>query len=128
MTPQEVIEAFWKDKAAVAAESNIRLASFHAKYFGEPLLKHAGDFLKCTKAEGVVEGVKELFDGVAVIVREPLASNSVRKRYRLCADGESWKITSIEWECIHCGGTGNVNGLSCQMCLGDGYEPRNNAA
>lgn len=130
MTPQQVIESFWREKAEAAAKSNVLLAPLHAKYFGEPLLGHARDYLKKAKVDESVEETTQHAGSAVVIAREPLAAGHVqRKRYHLSADGESWRITSIESECIHCAGTGRSGRMSCHMCGGSGwYDFRKNAA
>jgi hypothetical protein len=128
MTPQQLIEAFWKDKAAVAVESNVRLASLHSRYFAEPLLRHGTDFLACQRTDGVIEEVKETSYGAVAIVQEPLETETTRKRYHLLAHDDSWKITSIEWECIQCSGSGKSGRMSCQTCGGTGWhDHRKNA-
>ena len=121
-TPQETVESFLREKAAMAAESNTRLAPVHAKYFGEPLLKHARDFLAIDKVEAMVAEVSQSLDTATVITREQRARNTaLRKRYRLSLEGRDWKIISIEWECFVCNGTGASGQMACHWCGGEGW-------
>jgi hypothetical protein len=120
-TPQKFIESFLQEKADAYVETNDRLRAVHTKYFGEPLLKHASDFLTRGTAQAQFENVQHSGDSALVITREPVA----RKRYHLSAVDGAWKIIRIDRECIHCGGTGKSGRMSCEMCAGEGWhDPR----
>src|SRR6059036_1576827 len=71
-TPQQFIESFLQEKAAAYAESNVRLVSLHAKYFGESLLKHTRDFLLHDGVDAVFEDVKQSAGSATAITRERL--------------------------------------------------------
>jgi hypothetical protein len=129
-TPQQFLQSFWQAKVDAYADANVRLEAVHAQYFGEPLLKHAHDFMMRDQVRTVVEEVQQSRATVIVVAREPISADArMRNRYHLSADGESWKITRIDRECLYCRGTGRVERTaSCQMCDGDGwYDPRKNA-
>ena len=128
-TPQQFLESFWQAKVDAYADANVRLEAVHAKYFGEPLLRHARDFIMRDQVRTVIEDVQQSGDTAIVIAREPLSADSgMRNRYHLSAFGESWKITRIDRECLHCRGTGRLDRVACQMCDGDGwYDPRKDA-
>jgi hypothetical protein len=125
-TPEQFLESFLQERAAAYAEANVRLLPVHAKYFGEPLSKHSGDFLMRDRVQTVFEDVKQSVESAIVITREPMKRNAVeRKRYHLSAVGEGWKIIRIDWQCFLCGGTGRSGDDACQTCDGDGwYDPR----
>jgi hypothetical protein len=128
-TPQQFLESFWQEKVEAYADANVRLEAVHTKYFGEPLLKHARDFLMRDKVRTVFE-VQQKAGSAVVITREPLVRDAaMRNRYHLSAVGESWKITRIDRECLHCGGTGRAGRMTCERCDGEGwYDPRKDAA
>ena len=128
-TPQQFLESFWQAKVDAHAEANVRLEAVHAKYFGEPLLRHARDFMMRDRVLSVVEDVQQSRDTAIVVAREPLSADSgMHYRYHLSAVGESWKITRIDRECLHCRGTGRLGRAVCQFCDGDRWiNPRKNA-
>ena len=120
-----------QEKAAAYAEASVRLAAVHTKYFGEPLLKHARDFLPRDSAAAVFEDVTQAQTGGSsiAITREHFASGDIRTRYHLAAVGASWKIIGIDRECFLCRGTGRWETKRCQKCDGEGwYDPRKHAA
>lgn len=130
-TPQQFLESFWHEKVAAHAETNVRLELVHKKYFGDPLLKHATDFMvRSTGRAAEFEDVSESAGSAIVVVREPLGAEATyRKRYHLAAFRGDWKITRIDRECIHCGGTGRSGRTACTECGGEGwYDPRKDAA
>ncbi|SRR5437763_5888624 len=129
-TPQQFLESFLQEKAAAYAEANTRLVPVHTKYFGEPLLKHARDFLMRDRVRVVFEDVKQSTGSAVAITREPLVRDAIeRKRYHLSAVGESWKIIRIDRECFLCHGTGRLERMVCKKCDGEGwYDPRKDAA
>ena len=123
ITPQQFLESFWEEKAAAYAEANVRLEPIHTKYFGEPLLKHARDFLMRDKVRTIVEDMKQSAGSVVVITREPMVRDVfMRNRYHLSAVGDSWKITRIDRECLYCRGAGRLGEISCQHCGGEGWQ------
>jgi len=126
--PQQFLESFWREKAAAYTETRARLTPVYAKYFGEPLLQHAQQFMPADTVRAVVEDVKQS-DGIAsAVTRERFRSADLRTRYRLAADGESWRIVGIDRECFMCRGTGQSDGARCQKCDGEGYyEPDRDA-
>jgi hypothetical protein len=131
MTPKQFLEAFWQEKIAANAERNTRLEVVHRKYFGQPLLGHAADFLVRSTGRGAeFEEVRESGGSAIVIVQEPLVADSFSpKRYHLSSDGEDWKITQIDSECLDCRGTGLSGQMACQKCDGEGwYDPRKDTA
>src|SRR5438128_1282798 len=114
-TPQQFLESFLQEKAAAYTEANVRLVSVHTKYFGEPLSKHARDFLLRDRVDLVFEDVKQSAGSIIAITREPLVRGAIgRTRYHLSAVGESWKIIRIDRECFLCGGTGRSGTMVCQ--------------
>jgi hypothetical protein len=127
-TPQQFLEAFLQERTAAFAEARVRLTPVYAKYFGEPLLPYAQQFMPADTVRAVVEDVRQS-DGVAsAVTREHVRSADIRTRYRLAAAGESWKIVGIDRECFLCRGTGQSDGSRCQKCDGKGwYEPNRDA-
>jgi len=128
ITPQQFLDSFWDERVAAHAETNKRLEVVHAKYFGEPLLQHARDFLMRARVRVVFEDVKQSAESAIVITKESLVGDAFEhKRYHLSADGESWKITRIDRECLYCNGTGQAGTIVCQICDGVGWcDPRKN--
>lgn len=123
-TPKEFLECFFQERMAASAEARVRLAPVYARYFGEPLLQHAQQFMPADRVREVVDEVRQS-DGVATaIVRTRARKADLRARYRLAASGEGWKIIGIDHECFWCRGTGESGGARCQKCDGEGwYEP-----
>src|ERR1039458_836016 len=129
-TPQQFLESFFQDKAAAYAVANVGLRPVHAKYFGEPLSKHAADFLMPEIVQEVVEDVKQSIDSALVITKRSTKSDVVfRHRYHLSSVGESWQIVRLDWQCFLCRGTGQSGQEVCQQCDGEGwYDPTKNGA
>lgn len=102
------------------------MAPLHAKCFGEPLLRHAGDLLLRDRAEHVFEDLKQSVDSAVMVTREHFELRDLRMRYHLAAVGEEWKIVRIDWECFLCHGSGRQrSGKVCRKCGGEGwYDPR----
>ena len=127
-TPQQFLESFLREKAAAYTETRARLTPVYTKYFGEPLLQHAQQFMPADTVRAVVEDVRQS-DGIAsAVTRERGRNADLRTRYRLAANGESWRIVGIGHECFPCRGTGQSDGSRCQKCEGEGYyEPDRNA-
>jgi hypothetical protein len=127
-TPQQFLESFFREKAAVYAEANIRLSPMYATYFGEPLSKHARDFMLIDPAEVTFDNIEQSVALATVIARQHVKSRYIRTRYRLAAAGESWKIVGIDHECFLCRGTGRSGDSRCRECGGEGwYERKRNA-
>ena|SRR5947209_4272778 len=127
-TPQQFVESFLQEKAAAHAGANVRLVPVYAKYFGEPLSKHAREFLLRDKVETAFEDVKQSGGLATAITREHFRSGDIRTRYHLAAVGESWKISRIDRECFLCHGTGKLGEMVCRKCGGARwYDPRNDA-
>jgi len=123
-TPQQFLESFLHERAAAYAEANTRLAPVHTKYFDEPLLQHARDFLLCDSVEQVFDEVKQSAASAIVITREHFRAGDIRTRYHLSAVWETWKIVRIERECFLCRGTGRLGSTACEKCGGGGwYDP-----
>jgi len=124
-TPQQFLESFLHERAAAYAEANTRLAPVNTKYFGEPLLQHARDFLLRDRVEQVFDEVKQSAASAIVTTREHFRAGAIRMRYHLSAVRESWNIVRIEWECFLCRGTGRSGSTTCEKCGGEGwYDPR----
>ena len=127
-TPQQFLESFLQERAAAFAEARVRLAPVYAKYFGEPLLQHAQQFMPADAVRAIVEDVRQS-DGVAsAVTREHVRSADIRTRYRLAAVGENWRIIGIGHECFICHGTGQSDGSRCQKCDGEGWYELNRDA
>jgi hypothetical protein len=123
MTPQQIVESFLQESAAIAAASNARLMPLHAKYFGMPLLEYAHNFLKGDKVNAVVEDVSQSLDSAIVITGEPWVQNEIqRKRYHLSLTRVDWKIIGIESECLLCKGDGRKGRTACNLCGGSGWK------
>jgi len=123
--PQETLRSFLRDKAVAFAEANLRLAPVHRKYFGEPLLERAGDFLLHDTVHEVFEEVVESGGAATIITREHFKTADLRMRYHLTAVGEAWKIVRIDRECLCCRTKGLLEGVTCPVCEGEGwYDPR----
>ena len=58
-TPQQFLESFFREKVTIYNDANARLLPVYAKYFGEMLLKHSGDFLLLNRMREVIDDVKE---------------------------------------------------------------------
>jgi hypothetical protein len=127
-TPQQFLESFLKEKAAAYTVANKGLEPLYSKSFGEPLLRHARDFLLRNRAEHVFEDVKQSDDSAVIVTREHFELRDLRIRYHLVANAEEWKIVRIDWECFLCRGTGHSRaGTICRKCAGEGwYDPRKN--
>jgi hypothetical protein len=121
ITPQQFIESFLREKAGAYSETHAQLAPVLAKYFGEPLFQHAEDFMPSGTARAIIADVRQSEGASSAVVREHFRSADLRTRYRLAADGETWKIIGIDRECFLCGGTGQSGGSSCQKCGGEGW-------
>jgi hypothetical protein len=127
-TPQQFLESFLREKAAAYTDTRARLTPVYAKYFGEPLLHHAHQFMPVDTVRAVVEDVRQSGGTASAVTRERVRSADLRNRYRLAADGESWRIVGIDRECLFCRGTGRSDGSRCQKCGGEGwYEPDRDA-
>ena len=69
----------------------------------------------------IVEDVKQS-DGLAsAVAREHLRTEDIRKRYRLAASDDSWRIIGIDHQCFACRGKGESGGSRCQKCDGEGW-------
>jgi hypothetical protein len=119
-SPQEFIESFLQEKAAAWAEARPHLSAVHGKYFGEPLSQHAEYFMPPDRVRTVIDDVKQSDAVASAVVRDHLRTGDIRRRYRLAASGESWKIIGLEQECI-CRGTGEYRGSRCLKCNGEGW-------
>jgi len=127
-TPQQFLEAFFQERATAYAEANVCLAPIYNKYFGDPLSKHARDFLLRDRVEAVFEDVKQSAESARANTREHFRACDIRTRYHLAAAGERWKIIRIDRECFLCHGTGRSQMMVCQKCEGEGwYDSRKNA-
>src|SRR5215212_5622823 len=119
--PREFLECFLQKKTAAWAEARPHLSAVHSKYFGEPLSQHAEHFMPAAKVRAIVEDVR-LSDGVAsAVARERLPTADIRKRYRLTASGDTWRIIGIDHGCFMCRGTGTSGVSRCQKCGGEGW-------
>jgi len=122
-TPQSFLELFLKEKTAAWAQARPHLTNVYTKYFGEPLLRHAEQFMP-REFHAVIEDVRQSGGGATAVAREHFKSADLRTRYRLTAIEEGWKIVGIDHECFLCRGTGQSNGLRCEKCGGEGwFEP-----
>ena len=121
-TARQCLESFFEERAAAYAQTNVILASVFKEYFGEPLLKRASDFMPGDKPAAVIETIVESSDSASVIVREDCKAGSIRTRFHLCSDGHEWRISRIEHECFHCGGSGSLRGELCKKCSGQGWH------
>ena len=127
-TPQQFLESFLREKAAAYTDARARLTPVYAKYFGEPLLRHAQQFMPADTVRAVVEDVRQSDGTASAVTRERVRSADLRTRYRLAAAGESWRIIGIDRECFFCRGTGQSDDSRCQKCGGEGwYEPERDA-
>jgi hypothetical protein len=126
-SPQEVLESFLREKAEIFADADKRLAPLHAKYFGQPLLPNASDFLLRDTAQAVFEDVA-VSEGLAKITTlERIKTHDLRMRYHLAKSGATWKIVRIDRECFYCQRTGKRSGAQCSVCGGEGwFDPRRN--
>ena len=130
-TPQQFLESFLHEKLAIYADANVRLAPMFARYFGEPLLDRAGDFLLLARMREVIDDVAESAGSALVVTSiqsERFAGASIRARYHLAATGETWKITRIDRQCVYCRGTGQSGQAPCQQCGGEGWNDRGEKA
>jgi hypothetical protein len=128
-TPQQFLESFLLEKTAAYAKANAYLLPVYAKYFGEPLSRHARDFMPRDKVQAVVEDVKQSADSATAITRQHLKKADIRTRYHLATIGDIWKIVRIDRECFLCRGTGQSGSFRCQTCGGEGWcDPRKDEA
>ena len=123
-TPESFLELFLREKTAAWAQARPHLTTVYTKYFGEPLLKHADQFMPRDFC-ATIEDVRRSDDMATAVTREHFKSANLRTRYRLAAAGESWKIVGIDPECFVCRGTGKSDGSRCEKCNGEGYYERN---
>src|SRR2546422_11578383 len=120
ITAQKFLQSFLKERAAIYAEANMRLAPLYAKCFGEPLSQYADDFLLRDKEDHVFEDMKESGEFATIVTREQFKVRALRTRYHLAASGDTWKIARIEMECFLCQRTGRTrDGAICRQCGGE---------
>ncbi len=125
MTAQEALQSFLREKAAAFAEANAHLAPVHKKYFGQPLLGRANDFLLRDKVQEAFDEVRESGGSAIIITREHFKTADLRTRYHLAAVGDVWKIVRIDRECLCCQLKGQLRDARCPVCGGEGwYDPR----
>jgi hypothetical protein len=124
ISPQQLLESFLQEKAAVYAEANKQLSPVYTKYFGEPLSQHARDFMLGATVQAVVEDVKQSPGSASAVTREHFRSADIRTRYHLAAIDEAWRIIRIEHECFLCRGTGQSGNSRCKKCDGEGWHDR----
>ena len=123
-TPQEFLESFLNEKAAVFGLANARLEPVYARYFGEPLSRHSDSFLLRDR-QAVDEVQQQSPTSALVVTRAHFKTADMRARYHLSAVGESWKIVRVDRECFICHGTGRTGTTACKKCAGEGwYDPR----
>jgi len=87
-TPQQFVESFLREKAAAYSDTRTRLAPVYAKYFGEPLSRHAEHFMPRNTVRAVVEDVRQSTGIASAVAREHFRNADLRTRYRLAAAGE----------------------------------------
>lgn len=121
ITPRQFLECFLQDKAMAWAEARPRLRAVYGRYFGEPLSRHAEDFMPKATAQAEVEDVRQSDGTASAVIREHFAAADIRTRYRLAASGASWRITGIDHECFKCRGRGESGFSRCQKCHGEGW-------
>jgi hypothetical protein len=126
MTPPEaLLESFLREKAEIFAEADVRLAPLHTKYFGQPLLAHAGDFLLRDTSQAIFEDVAVSGTSATITTRERIKSADLRMRYHFANGEDAWKIVRIDRECFYCHRTGQHSDAQCPVCRGEGwYDPR----
>lgn len=118
-TAKHFIEQYLQERSSVFSEANLRLRPIYESYFGEPLLQHLQSYLLSDPQ--VVDQVNESETTAGVITRAEF-SKTVKRRYRLSAAGDTWKIIGIDWECFLCHGTGKKEDSSCRYCKGEGWR------
>jgi len=118
-TPQEFLEAFFRQKATIYAEANTHLEPVYREYFDGPLLERAEDFL--LRDRQVVAEVAQSDSSTTVITVAHFKSAEIRQRYHLSVFGQSWKIMRIERECFLCRGIGLLGSKVCHNCKGEGW-------
>lgn len=121
-TPQRFLELFLEEKRAAWAEARPKLTSGYAKYFGEPLSQRAEQFMPRDVVRVQVEDVKQSGSIASAVTREHFKTADICTRYRLAAEGESWRIIGIDRKCYFCHGTGKFRGSQCQNCAGGGWH------
>lgn len=120
--PRQFLESFLQEKTTAWAQARPHLTVVHDNYFGEPLSQHAEQFMPSATLRAVVEDVRQSDDTASAITREHYATADIRRRYRLKASGENWRIIGIDRECYFCGGTGQSGCSRCQRCNGEGWR------
>ena len=121
ITPRQFLECFLQDKTDAWAEARPHLRAVYGRYFGEPLSRHAEDFMPKATAQAEVEDVRQSDGTASAVIREHFAAADIRTRYRLAASGASWRIIGIDRECFICRGKGESVGFRCQKCHGEGW-------
>lgn len=127
-SPQQFLESFLQEKTTAWAESRPRLTSVYTKYFGEPLLRHADQFMPRDKVRAVVEDVRQSGGTATAVTREHFRRADLRTRYRLAAAGDAWKIIGIDHQCFLCQGVGRTGDSRCEKCNGEGWCERDRDA
>lgn len=122
ITPRQFLESFVQEKNAAWAKARPHLIAVYEKYFGEPLLQHVDYYMPWDQLRAVIEEVRQSDDVASAVICEHFKSAEVRKRYHLAAAGESWRIIGIEIECFVCRGNGQLNGVKCEHCNGEGWR------
>jgi hypothetical protein len=123
-TPQQFLESYLEEKTAAWAVARPHLSAVHATYFGEPLSRHAEQFMPRATVRAVVEDVRQSDGGASAVTREHFPTADIRTRYRLAVSGDSWKIIGIDRECFLCRGTGQSGDSRCLKCDGEGWYER----
>ena len=122
VTPQQVVESFLQEKAKAQGEARAYLKQVLPNYFDNTLLQYAERFLPKDTVEAVVEHVKQTHGRATAVTLQRLKSLDLRARYRLAAEGESWKIVGIDRMCVRCHGTGQFRDVKCERCNGEGFR------
>jgi hypothetical protein len=69
-------------------------------------------------------------EGFTEVTTSGFTDGQWRARYRLIASGDTWRISSVEWECGVCHGSGRSKNGSheCKLCKGKGWKLLGNLA
>jgi hypothetical protein len=120
---QDFIQSYLREQADLS-QAHRRLARPFQERF------YAPDYL------GVLFGFRDMMDqnperfvsaeiseGVPkAITTHSLEGRDRRYRYHLLKSTSGWQITSKEWECFVCRGTGLKSGNKCHVCDGAGWK------
>src|SRR5262245_42434964 len=94
--PEEFLRSFLRQRDSAYAGVKERLSAVDGNYIGEPLSKHAKDFLPEERADVDFEIVHHLADSAIIVTCRHFREGKIRERFHLAATELGWKINRID--------------------------------